>query len=92
MEVLAQAAAQEYQRNREAEAQVNQRIQMMQLGMLAVNSGIAQVWEVQMVPRQGVAARPMSVIVPAQNSLSGRTLAEQKYQGFAAGAVRQLNY
>ncbi len=89
---LAQSAAEEYHRNREAEAQVNQRIQMMQLAMLAVNSGIAQVWEVQMFPKPGVAGRAMSVVVPAQNSLSARMLAEQKYQGFASGAVRQLNY
>ena len=65
---------------------------MMQLEMLAVNAGIAQIWEVLLVPQPGVPARPTSVMVPAQNSQAARILAEQKYQGFIAGAVRQVSY
>ena len=87
-----QAAAQEYQKSLAAQAQVNQRIKMMQLEMLAVNSGVVQIWEVQLIPLAGVAGRPFSVVVPAQNSLSARMLAEQKYRGFGSAAVRQLNY
>ena len=86
---LAQAAANEYQLKRD---EANQRIQMMQLEMLAVNAGIAQIWEVLLVPQPGVPARPTSVMVPAQNSQAARILAEQKYQGFIAGAVRQVSY
>jgi hypothetical protein len=89
---LAQTAAEEYQRNLAAEAQVNRQIQMMQLEMLAVNSGIAEVWEVQMIPLAGVAARPMAVLVTAQNSQAARVMAEQRYRGFASGAVRQVSY
>jgi hypothetical protein len=88
-EFLAQAAANEYQQQRDA---ANQRIQMMQLEMLAVNAGIAQIWEVLLVPQPGVAARPMSVMVPAQDSQIARMLAQQRYQGFVAGAVRQVSF
>ncbi len=91
-EFLTQTAAQEYQKSLAQQAQVNQRIQIMQLEMLAVNSGIVQVWEVQLIPLAGVAARSFSVVVPAQNSLTARMLAEQKYPGFGSAAVRQLNY
>jgi hypothetical protein len=88
-EFLAQAAANEYQQQRDA---ANQRIQMMQLEMLAVNAGIAQIWEVVLVPQPGVPARPMSVMVPAQDSQAARLLAQQRYQGFVAGAVRQVSF
>jgi hypothetical protein len=89
---LAEASAAEYQRNREAEANNNRQIQMMQLGMMAVNSGITNVWQVQMLPRQGVRARPMAVMIPATNSAQASAMASQKYPGFAPGAIRQMNY
>jgi len=89
---LAEASAAEYQRSREAEAKTNQRIQLMQLGMMAVNSGITNVWQVQLLPRPGVRARPMVVVVPAMNSAQASALAVQKYPAFVAGAVRQMNY
>jgi len=90
-EFLAQTAAHDYQQQREAQAQVNQRIQMMQLEMLAVNNGFAEIWEVMLLPRPGVAARPISVVVTAQNSQAARVMAEQNYRGFIAGAVRQIS-
>jgi hypothetical protein len=65
---------------------------MMQLEMLAVNAGIAQIWEVVLVPQPGVPARPMAVMVPAQDSQAARLLAQQRYQGFVAGAVRQVSF
>ena len=89
---LAQTAADQYQQNQEAETRASQRIQLMQLELLAVNAGVAQLWEVQLFPRPGVAARPLSVVVPAQNSFGAKAMAEQKYPGFASGAVRQISY
>ena len=89
---LAQTAADQYQQNQEAETRASQRIQLMQLELLAVNAGVAQLWEVQLFPRPGVAARPLSAVVPAQNSFGAKALAEQKYPGFASGAVRQISY
>ena len=89
---LAEASAAEYQRNREEEVRTNQKIQLMQLGLMAVNAGITNVWQVQLLPRPGVRARPMVVVVPAANSAQASALAVQKYPGFVPGAVRQMNY
>ena len=89
---LAEAAAAEYQKAHEAEARTNQQIQLMQLGMMAVNSGLTNIWQVQMLPRPGVLARPMVVVVPAANSAQASAMAAQKYPGFVPGAVRQMNY
>ncbi len=64
----------------------------MQLGMMAVNAGITNIWQVQLLPRPGVLARPMVVVVPAMNSAQASELAVQKYPGFVTGAIRQMNY
>ena len=89
---LAAASAAEYQRNREAEVKTNQQIQLMQLGLMAVNAGVTNVWQVQMVPRSGVRARSMVVVVPAFNSVQASAMAAEKYPGFIPGAIRQMNY
>ncbi len=89
---LAEASAAEFQRNQQAQAKTNQQIQMMQLGMMAANSGLTNVWQVQMLPRPGVRARPMSVVIPAGNSAQASTIAAQKYPAFVPGIVRQMNY
>lgn len=89
---LAQAAAEEYQRNRDAETKTNQQIQIMQLGLMAVNAGITNVWQVQMNPRPGIRARQTYAIVPAKTSAEATALAAQKYPAFIPGAVRQMNY
>jgi hypothetical protein len=93
---LAEASAAEYQRSLEAEARAeaktNQQIQMMQLGLMAVNAGITNVWQVQLLPRPGVRARPIVVVVPANNSAQASAMAAEKYPGFVPGAVRQMNY
>ena len=89
---LAEASAAEYHRALETEAKTNQQIQLMQLGMMAVNSGITNVWQVQLLPRSGVRARPMVVVVPAMNSAQASERAVQKYPGFVPGAIRQMNY
>lgn len=91
---LAQTSAAEYQKSRVAEAQKdqqNQQIQMMQLGMMAVNSGMTNAWQVQLLPRPGVRARATVVVVPATNSREASAKAVAKYPGFVPGAVRQMN-
>ena len=89
---LAETSAAEYQRNRDAEAKTNQQIQLMQLGLMAVNAGITNVWQVQVLPRPGVRARPMVVVVPAGNSAQASAMAVQQYPGFVPGAIRQMNF
>jgi hypothetical protein len=91
-EFLTVAAAAEYQRAMRAEQQAQTQIQLMQLELLKANSGLTQIWEVQMLPRPGVPARATSVVISAQNSLTARMIAEQQYPAFASAAVRQLNY
>jgi len=88
---LAEQSAQEYQRNQAAQQQQQQQIQMMQLGLMAVNAGVTDVWQVQLMPRPGVRGRPTAVVVPARNSREASAAAMQKYPGFVAGAARQLN-
>ena len=89
---LARAAAEEYQRNRESEERIDRRIRVMQLQLLAVRSGIANLWEVQMLPRPGVRARQVSVVVTAKTSAEATAMAASGYPAFVPGLVRQLNY
>jgi len=88
---LAEQSAREYQRNQAAQQQQQQQIQMMQLGLMAVNAGVTDVWQVQLMPRPGVRGRPTAVVVPARNSREASAKAMQKYPGFVAGAALQLN-
>lgn len=88
---LAEASAAEYQRSRAQQVKSNQQIQLMQLGMMAVNSGITNVWQVQLFPRPGVRARPMVVVLPGRNSGEASAMAIKKYPGYVTGAVRQMN-
>ncbi|MBL8812725.1 MAG: hypothetical protein JNM43_21345 [Planctomycetaceae bacterium] len=86
---LAQAQANALQQQQQ---EANQRIQMMQLEMLAVNAGITRIWEVQLIPKPGVPARPMSVVVSANSSLEAVNQAAAKYPGFTTGMSRQISY
>ena len=63
----------------------------MQLSMMAVNAGIAEIWQVQLMPRPGVRARPMVVMVPAQNSAQAQAMAAEKYPAFVPGATAQVS-
>lgn len=89
---LAQAQADALQRAQLQQAEVNQKIQMMQLEMLAVNAGVTRIWEVQLIPRPGVPARPMSVVVNANSSLEAVNKAAEKYPAFTTGMSRQISY
>lgn len=69
----------------------DRQIQMMQVNLLAVNAGITTVWEVFLVPRPGVYARPMSVVVPARDSLTATQMALAQYPGYVDSGVRALS-
>jgi len=93
-DTLLRAEAQEYQeiqRRKEATDQENRRIQMMQLGLLAVDAGVTSLWEVQMAPGRGVYGRPMKVVVPANDSQAAQRAAMQKHPGYLVGPVRQIS-
>lgn len=90
--VRAEAAHHQQQQRQQQQAQAQrQQIEMMKLGLLAVDAGITSVWEVAMMPGRGVAGRPMTVVVPAQNSQAAKVAAMRKYPGYVAGAVRQIS-
>jgi len=90
-DVLLRAEADEYQRRKEAKEQENKRIQMMQLGMLAVNAGVTSLWEVKLAPGRGMYGRPMKVVVPANTSGEAKRAALQRYPGYIAGPSKQIS-
>ncbi len=97
-DVLLRAEAEEHQRReeedrrrKEEKTRRNEQIQMMQLGLLAVNAGVTSLWEVQIAPGRGVYGRPMRVVVPANDSLAAQRAALQRYPGYVAGSSRQLS-
>ncbi len=87
---LVRLQADQYQRQRDAETN-RERIQMMQLEMMAANAGVIGIWEVLLRPLPGVFAREMSVMVPARNSGQAEQLALQRYPGFATAGVRRAS-
>ncbi len=90
-DVLLRAEADEYQRGKEAREQEKRQIQMMQLGLLAVNAGVTALWEVKMAPGPGVYGRPMKVVVPANTSGEAKRAALQRYPGYIAGSSKQIS-
>lgn len=84
---LLEVQAQEYQRDR----QQTRQIQMLNLELMAAATGITTIWEVSLMPRPGVYARPMSVVVSARDSLQAQQMALSRFPGFVVGPVRSLN-
>ena len=87
-ELLVQAQAQAYQKDRQTQQQISQ----MELALLATNAGITSIWEVGLYPRRGVAAQPVSVIVPARDSRQAQAAAMNQYPNYVAGPVRKLSF
>lgn len=97
-DALLRAEAEEYQRREREEQQQQQeerekdrRIQMMQLGLLAVDSGLTSIWEVTLLPGPGGYGRPLRVVVPANDSIAAQQAAMQQHPGYVAGPSRQLS-
>lgn len=82
-----QARAAEYQQDRMADRQ----LKMVELGLLAVNAGITDVWEVAMLPPDGNWYLAQAVVVPARNSADAGAIAAQRYPGYRVGAIRRVN-
>lgn len=85
--LMVRAQAMAYQQDRAAKRQV----EVMKLEMLGVVTGLTSIWEVGLVPRQGVYARPMVVMVSAQNSAAAEVIAVQKYPQYVIGGVRKAS-
>ena len=84
---LLQLQAEEHNRGRMESRQ----IEMMKLNLMAAAAGVTTIWEVFLVPPPGVFARPMSVVVPARDSLQAQQMALAQYPGFRINATRSLS-
>lgn len=84
---LVRSAARAYQKDR----QVNQQIEMLKLEMLGAATGVIAIWQVGLAPGPGVFGRPMTVMVPAQNSEIASQLALQRYPGSVLVGVRRAS-
>lgn len=76
-----------YLRARQREYQRDQNQQMLVNYMVF---GVGQ-WEVQLIPRPGVAAGPTSVIVSGRNSNDARREAMMSYPNFNVGIIRNVS-
>lgn len=84
---LVRSAAMAYQHDRQAK----QQIEMLKLDMLAAATGAIAIWQVGLAPAPGVYGRPISVMVPAQNSEVASQLALQRYPGSVLVGVRRAS-
>lgn len=84
---LLQLQAEEHNRGRMESRQ----IEMMKLNLMAAATGVTTIWEVFLVPPPGVFARPLSVVVPARDSLQAQQMALAQYPGFRVNSTRSLS-
>ncbi len=84
---LVRSAAMAYQQDRQSK----QQIEMLKLEMLAAATGAIAIWQVGLAPAPGVYGRPISVMVPAQNSQIASQMALQRYPGSVLVGVRQAS-
>lgn len=84
---LVRSAAMAYQRDRQS----RQQIEMLKLDMLAAATGVIAIWQVGLAPAPGVYGRPISVMVPAQNSEIASQMALQRYPGSVLVGVRRAS-
>lgn len=81
---LAHAQAEAYQRQRQQAKQ----IQQLQLNLQAYDVGLFDLWEVEMYPPPGQYGMPLSVVVPAVDSVQAAAAAKQKNPSYRVGAMR----
>jgi hypothetical protein len=84
---LLQSQAQAYQQDR----LISQQVAMMQLQMQGYQAGLFDLWEVRLFPGPGVAAPPLSVVVPGRDSRSATAEAIRCNPGYVAGAVSRVS-
>ena len=84
-DLLVQSTAEEYQRDR----QNQQQIEMLKLDMLGVATGLIAIWEVMLQPSGGN-GRQTSVVVQAHDSEVASRMVQQKYPGYRIIGVRRV--
>tara|TARA_R110002049_G_scaffold288534_2_gene471151 strand:- start:40132 stop:41052 length:921 start_codon:yes stop_codon:yes gene_type:complete len=81
---LLRTQAEAYEKERERTKQ----IQQLQLNLQAYEAGVFDLWEVAMYPPPGRYGIPLSVIVPAMNSIQAKEVAKQKNPSYVVGPMR----
>jgi hypothetical protein len=76
---------------RQNDADVSHQIARLQLGMQAVQAGVTSLWEVTLMPGQGVAGPPLWVVVPGRDSRQATEVALSRNPGYFAGPVRRVS-
>ena len=76
---------------RQNDAEVSHQIAKLQLGMQAVQAGVTSLWEVTLLPGQGVAGTPLWVVVPGRDSRQATEVALSRNPGYFAGPVRSVS-
>lgn len=84
---LMRAAAMNYQRDRAEQRQ----IEMIKLDLLGAATGVVDIWQVGIMPRQGVIGRPTSVMVAAQNSQAAVARVLAGHPGWEVVGVRKAS-
>lgn len=79
-----------YARLRTNEAIAQRKLKMLELGLLRVDTGIVEVWEVTLMPRTAY-GYPRTVVVSARDSLTAQQLVQQRYPNWQLGPVRKLS-
>lgn len=75
----------------QAEQQRSEQVTRVQLGLLATAAGVIDLWEVGLIPKPGVRAYAMSVVVPGRTSDDAARVALTRYPMYQIGAIRQVN-
>ncbi len=83
---LMRSQAMAYQQER-----VHRHIEMVKLELLAAATGVIGIWDVGLVPRQGIRGMPIRVVVPAANSEAARAMALARYPGYVVSGMRRAN-
>ncbi|QDV73993.1 SHD1 domain-containing protein [Botrimarina mediterranea] len=76
---------------RQQDAEVTQQIAKLQLMMQTVEAGVTSLWEVTLMPGQGVAGTPLWVVVPGRDSRQATAAALSRNPGYIAGPVRRVS-
>jgi hypothetical protein len=84
---LLRAQTEAYHQNQQQQQQMTQ----LHLQMLAVDSGIVDLWKVTLVPQRGNRQMGGTVVVPARNSRDAAQAALAAHPGFNVGPIARVN-
>lgn len=79
-----------YARLRGQERAQDRAMKLVELGLLSVNAGVTEIWEVGLLPNTPYGF-PRSVLVPGRDSLSAQEIAVRRYPGWQVGYARKIS-